>query len=534
MGRRILLLALLLLGAVVPSAAGTVSPSPRIIGGTAADPAAWGFAAALETDFGRQFCGGALIAADWVLSAGHCRIYAPGSVRVVTGSADLRAPTVQLSRVAQMVRHPDWRMKVEGAPRDDLMLIRLATPSTAPIVPLAPGAAPAAGTLLRVAGWGSTSYNRANDSFGPDTPVLRTVRVKVRSAASCVEAYGSGVFWPSEMLCASLPGQDACAGDSGGPLVQGEGPETALVGVVSWGTGCALARYPGVYSTIAANRCWITSTIGPPAPPTAISLAQEDGALTVEWAWDKPCVEAPNLSGFRLRVAETGQVLEVPAGDRRATIGGLANGVPLTIAVSAVNRNGESGPISAVGAPAPAQASLDSAAWTGYRTARADVTLAPHATPLRWRVETGTALAFRPGPWQDAAPSDVPVRTRVDVDQLPTGVAPDIRVVVESGTTSRSVELEDPIAPQPIRAPVVRGNASVGGTLTCDLGRWTGTRPFEVARAWLLDGRPISGATARALRVRVVDADGLIACRIRVSAPGGITTVRTAPVRIAG
>ncbi|KAK7794879.1 hypothetical protein R5R35_010571 [Gryllus longicercus] len=113
--------------------------------------------------------------------------------------------------------------------------------------------APLSGTLAVVTGWGLTNVGGSS----PNT--LHFLKLPIVSHSACDSFYGSGLI-TARMLCAGYPagGQDACQGDNFGPLVAGG----VQVGIVSWGYGCALPNYPGVYTNVANLRSWITANTG--------------------------------------------------------------------------------------------------------------------------------------------------------------------------------------------------------------------------------------------------------------------------------
>jgi len=113
---------------------------------------------------------------------------------------------------------------------------------------------PAAGSLAVVSGWGTLT------SGGSLPSQLQAVEVDITARAACNSAYVLYGGITANMICAAVPGggKDACQGDSGGPLVV----SGKLVGIVSWGVGCALADYPGVYSNVATLRLFVTEHTG--------------------------------------------------------------------------------------------------------------------------------------------------------------------------------------------------------------------------------------------------------------------------------
>ena len=97
---------------------------------------------------------------------------------------------------------------------------------------------------------------------GSATNNLQYVRVPAITNAQCNSAYGGSIT--DTMICAGYPGvggKDACQGDSGGPFVCNDNGNAVIAGVVSWGNGCALADYPGVYARTTSALSWIQNSM---------------------------------------------------------------------------------------------------------------------------------------------------------------------------------------------------------------------------------------------------------------------------------
>ncbi|MFJ9843853.1 S1 family peptidase [Kitasatospora sp. NPDC101155] len=257
--------ALALLAAVpVPlvalGAAGPAEAQRRVVGGSTVSTVdhPWIVALASRQQFGSgrsgQFCGGALVTPTKVVTAAHCfydeakgRVDRPG-LKVIVGRDDMRGSAGHEVVVRSVWVHPGYNF---AANMNDVAVITLADSQGArPVVELVgqgESAPYAAGTRAQVYGWGDTSGR------GDYSPVLRGVDVPMVPDQACAHAYPGGPdgrFDARGMVCAGEEkgGKDACQGDSGGPLIVGG----RLVGLVSWGTGCAEAGRPGVYTRVSS------------------------------------------------------------------------------------------------------------------------------------------------------------------------------------------------------------------------------------------------------------------------------------------
>jgi secreted trypsin-like serine protease len=140
----------------------------------------------------------------------------------------------------------------------DFALLRLSSPVTKgkAIVIASENTQVSEGTSACVTGWGATAEGSSGsiDLLGAEVPVVSN------DVCNQPESYGGDVT--ATMLCAGKKegGIDSCQGDSGGPLSAQIGGNTTLIGVVSWGEGCARRLKYGIYSRVSTAASWIAST----------------------------------------------------------------------------------------------------------------------------------------------------------------------------------------------------------------------------------------------------------------------------------
>jgi trypsin len=214
----------------------------QIVGGSRVSTDQYPFVVYLAKPNGFQFCGGTIVSDTKVVTAAHCvRDTAAPALRVVAGRDDKLGDGQGVEvAVAHVWVHPRFTDVHSGADIAVLTLAARVRYGPAAIARAGQAELYQPGTPGTILGWGRTAEGGATSRFlmGASVPMVADV--------DCARAYAA--FAPSAMVCAGYRegGVDTCQGDSGGPLVV----RGVLVGIASWGDGCARPGKYGVYTRV--------------------------------------------------------------------------------------------------------------------------------------------------------------------------------------------------------------------------------------------------------------------------------------------
>ncbi|KAM9114110.1 transmembrane protease serine 5-like [Pangshura tecta] len=322
------------------SECGLRSRAARIVGGSDAPLGRWPWQVSLYLN-SRHVCGGSVVAHDWIVTAAHCvhnyRRPQVSSWLVFAGIiAHMSVPQQARVAVEKIIYHPDYDDRTHDY---DIALVKLRVPLNfsgerethreqryAALLLHLPERSQseerkfyreeqgctrpharksASGCWVSFLGCGTAPLGIREAVQGKNPTQARTLLQAVGKSQLLLLEHlpaasppGPHTAWftsppaatrPPKQEGGRAPGKVLCSvwprftkGDSGGPLVCQDELTWRLVGIVSWGTGCAEPNYPGVYTKVAEFLDWIYQIIER-EPSRGRKSETQAGSLSLPW-----------------------------------------------------------------------------------------------------------------------------------------------------------------------------------------------------------------------------------------------------------
>jgi secreted trypsin-like serine protease len=225
-----------------------------------------------------HYCGGSIIDHNVIVTAAHCsprvseknmQVSMP-RVRVVAGclrwdmsdeKANEHCQSIEID-AADFTDHPKY---TAGNLIHDITIGKL--PSSFQMTDsVGTICLPEPDTLFKgmatIAGWGKHNENQTARTLFESNRVLRAADVNILQPGDC-DVYEKKRYDPVFNMCAGFKSgfRDSCQGDSGGPLMAKYKDQVFLIGIVSFGSGCARQESPGVYVRMTRKKEWIQSIV---------------------------------------------------------------------------------------------------------------------------------------------------------------------------------------------------------------------------------------------------------------------------------